>query len=115
VTTVALIANLNESDVSLAVIAPDRLRVEAPRGVVTPEVRATLAQHKAEIIAELCEREEDARRRAFFRELGRDPDAWREFEAQLDERAGVLQFDAGLSREEAETQAEIITYEDWLN
>jgi hypothetical protein len=31
----------------------ERLRVEAPRGAVTPEVRRTLAEHKPQLIAEL--------------------------------------------------------------
>lgn len=114
-TATAILFVLEAFGMNLGVVAPDRLRVEAPRGVVTPEVRAALQHYKSDIIAELLERDEDAQRRAFFRKLGHYPDRWREFEAQMNERAAIMEFDGGLTRDEALTQAEIITYEDWVN
>ena len=49
----AIIRKLCASGVSLAVVAPNRLRVEAPSGVVTTDLLAIIAQHKAEILSEL--------------------------------------------------------------
>ncbi len=108
-----LVAELRGKDVRLSVAGPDRLHVNAPERVVTPELVDALRQHKADIIAEL--RRRDAEARAFFRKLGRDPDAWREFEIQMERRADALQSDGGIARDQALAQAEILTYEDWLN
>jgi hypothetical protein len=113
-TATAIPAQLEASGVSLGIVKPDRLRVEAPRGVVTPEVRATLQRYKSDIITELLERDE-ARRRAFFHELGCDPDRWREFETQMDERAAIMEIDGGLTRDQTLFQAELMTFEEWIN
>ncbi len=37
-------------------VSGDRLRYEAPRGTVTPELRDTLTQHKTELLSLLTER-----------------------------------------------------------
>lgn len=114
-TATVFLTELQASGVTLAFVAPDRLRVEAPCGVVTPELRAALAQHKLDIIAELRRRQQDAQRLVFFRELGRHPDAWREFETQMEERASIMEIDDEVKRYEALAQAEMATYEEWLN
>ena len=54
-----------------------------PRGALTPELLAALRRHRAEIAAILREAQADA----------------------AEERAAILEFDAGLSRAEAERRA----------
>ncbi len=46
----ALLSHLRQNDVQMW-LEGDRLRVNAPKGVLTPELQTTLAKHKAEIIA----------------------------------------------------------------
>jgi hypothetical protein len=52
VTARELLATLRRSGIELTVHG-GRLRVEAPRGAVTPELRRELREHKPELIAEL--------------------------------------------------------------
>ncbi len=61
----------------------DRLRWVAPVGVVTEADLSALREHKAEVMAILRESESD----------------------RIEERAAILQFDAYLSRREAERRA----------
>jgi TubC N-terminal docking domain len=110
-----LLADLRTKDVRLSVPEPDRLHVNAPESLVTPEFLETLRARKADIIAELRRHDEDGERDAFYRELGRDPDVWREFQYQREERAAILEFDGGLSRDEATALAEVMTADQWLN
>ncbi len=49
-TAVALLAELRERGATVAVVG-DRLRIEAPRGVLTPELRTRLAAAKPELLA----------------------------------------------------------------
>jgi hypothetical protein len=72
------------------------LDLDAPRGVLTEAKLDVLRKQNSSIITELRSRDEDARRGAFFRELGRDPDHWREFETRMEERAGIMENDGGL-------------------
>jgi pyochelin synthetase len=59
-TAAALLAELRNRGAALAVVG-DKLRVEAPVGTITPEIREALARHKATLLAmlssdsELCE------------------------------------------------------------
>ncbi len=53
----ALLADLAARDVRLSV-AGDRLRVNAPRGVLTTELRRTLSEHKVELLSLLSGRGE---------------------------------------------------------
>ncbi|HEX7422874.1 MAG TPA: hypothetical protein VF311_03155 [Terriglobales bacterium] len=48
-TAVALLADLRNRGASIAAVG-DRLRIEAPAGTVTPEMRAALAAHKSELL-----------------------------------------------------------------
>lgn len=110
-----LVADLRARNVRLSVPEPDRLHVNAPESLVTPEFLETLRERKADIIAELRRRDEDTQERALYRELNRNPDLWREFETQMEERAAIMEFDGGLSREEATALAEVMTADQWLN
>jgi hypothetical protein len=91
------------------------LELDAPRGFITPDLRKTLAQHKTQVLHALAERQQQAAISAMRRELGRDPDAWREFETQREERAGILEYDANMPRDVAELEAERMTLESWLD
>jgi hypothetical protein len=62
-TAAALLADLRKRGASIAAVG-DRLRIEAPAGTVTPEMREVLTRHKAALLAmlsrgagdsELCE------------------------------------------------------------
>jgi hypothetical protein len=48
-TAVALLAELQHRGASVAVVG-ERLRVEAPTGTVTPQMREALAAHKSELL-----------------------------------------------------------------
>ena len=61
----------------------DRVRWFAPVGVVTEADLAELRRHKAEVLAILREDERD----------------------RIEERAAILEFDAGLTRSEADRRA----------
>ena len=78
----AIIDRLHRRGVRLHVNG-DRLRWFAPVGVMTKADLSALRQHKAEVLAII--REQDADR--------------------IEERAAILQFDAYLSRREAERRA----------
>ncbi len=51
---------LRARDVVLAPVG-DRLHYDAPKGALTPELRQALAEHKAELLAELAAEEADRR------------------------------------------------------
>jgi hypothetical protein len=78
----ALLDGLHRRGVRLR-IDGDRLRWFAPVGVVTDADLNALRDHKAEVLAILREEQSD----------------------RIEERAAVLQFDAYLSRREAERRA----------
>ncbi len=78
----ALLDGLHKRGVRLR-IDGDRLRWFAPVGVVTEADLSALREHKAEVLAILREAETD----------------------RIEERAAILQFDAYLSRREAERRA----------
>lgn len=50
----ALLADLSAAGVILTA-AGDKLRIEAPAGAITPELRARLAEHKAALLARLID------------------------------------------------------------
>lgn len=55
-TAATLLAELRTRGATVAAVG-DRLRIEAPAGTVTPEMRAALAKHKAALLTllEACE------------------------------------------------------------
>lgn len=78
-TAQALLRQLTGLGVRLSVVS-GRLRLDAPAGVVTPELRATLAQRKGEILAALATPEQAAELRRLVPEQCRrynEPDAER--------------------------------------
>ena len=77
-----LIDGLHRRGVRLRVDG-DRLRWRAPVGVMTEADLAALREHKPDVLAIIREEQSDA----------------------LEERAAILQFDAYLSRREAERRA----------
>lgn len=91
----ALIA-LAEAGVVLLLDA-GRLRFRAPTGAVTDDLRADVAACRPALVALV------AAGGALPVERGSWPDPWL---TEVEERAGILQFDGGLSREVAEREAE---------
>ncbi len=106
----SLISDLRARGVFLAAIG-DRLRVDAPVGVVSPDLRAALAQHKPELVR-LLSRPSDARRTALdgpyvetahgYLAPGDLPDEWRDW---YEERAAIREYHGGQAREHAEAEA----------
>lgn len=72
----------------------DRLHVDAPKGLLTPELLDELRRHKAELLA-----------------LLHDPvaNAVEDLHEHWSERAAILEHDAGLPRAQAEEQAAAMT------
>lgn len=58
-TAVALLAELRSRGASVAVVG-DRVRVEAPAGTITPEIRQTLASYKPALLAILNDEARDS-------------------------------------------------------
>ena len=101
----ALIEELAERDIHLSV-SDSRLRYRAPRGALTPELRAELKAHKSGIMAALAGAPE-----ACAGDVP-EPDDWgaadwgaEDWQALYDERAAIAEHDGGLSRPEAEVVA----------
>jgi len=86
----ALLDEFEGAGVRLIPTGTDGLRVDAPRGVITPEVRDSLQRHKAEIIA-LLQPE---------REVAGEVDEI-ELLHLFHERAAIMEIDGGLLREDA--------------
>lgn len=61
-TPAELLAELERLNVKVT-LAGDKLCFEAPAGVLSPELKETIAQHKQSLIEELQKREEEYRRR----------------------------------------------------
>jgi hypothetical protein len=77
---------------------PDGLRYEAPRGALTPELRAELAKHKAELLAMLAE-PADAERLDIADCMALIAEAFRTVEAEYIEGAlSMLDADPGLEQ-----------------
>lgn len=93
-TPAELLDEASHRGVRLFVVGSE-LRFRAPRGALTPELKAALVEHKSALL-ELLGRPAAPPRPANLTvgELER-----------LEERAGILEFDAGLSRSEAEAEA----------
>ncbi len=72
----------------------DRLYVDAPKGLLTPDLLDELRRHKAELLALL----HDVL-----------PDTVEDLAEHWNERAAILEYDAGLPRAQAEEQAAAMT------
>jgi hypothetical protein len=62
----ALLSDLREAGVVLTLSGPDHLKVDAPKGVITPELRDALVKHKPELlklVAQEAARSEEAARK----------------------------------------------------
>ena len=81
----------------------DSLRYRAPAGALTPSLRQALATHKVEVLSHLRGEAVD-----LPVHVGDWPAPW--LEAYI-ERAGIMEFDGGLPRIEAERRAEELVRE----
>ena len=95
-----LVADLQDRDVRMSV-ENNRLVVDAPKGVITPSLTDVLQRQKSEIIALLVA----------------TVDGWsrEDWLAIYDERAGIVEYDGGVSRSEAEAQAYECCVSEWMN
>ena len=95
-----LVADLQDRDVRMSV-ENNRLVVDAPKGVITPSLMDVLQRQKPEIIALLVA----------------TVDGWsrEDWLAIYDERAGIAEYDGGVSRSEAEAQAYECCVSEWMN
>lgn len=94
-----LLAELRRDDITLAPKG-DRLAFDAPAGTMTPAVQTMLRARKPELLAVL---RGDYLNAAAALLLGvPDPEQRAELACQLDERAGICEYEGGMSRGEAE-------------
>lgn len=96
-----LIEQLRDRDIRLSANG-DQLVVDAPRGALTEQLRGTLQEHKAELLAVLTDRNLWARRAAGLLSGVADPDLRADLRELFEHRAAVCEFDGGLSRADAE-------------
>ena len=100
----ALLEQLRDRDIRLSANG-DRLVVDAPRGALTEQLRWTLQEHKAELLAIVTAPDLWARRAAGLLSSVADPDRRADLRELFEHRAGVCEFGGGLSRTNAERLA----------
>ena len=92
-----LLATLKRLDVRLEPRG-DRLRVDAPAGTITPDLREAMITHKVELLALLA----GGRAPTIIEHPGQLSPDWR---IEWEERAAIREIDGGLLREHAEYAA----------
>jgi hypothetical protein len=80
-----------------------RLRLDAPKGILTPHVQERVRASKFDIMDAL--RQPSARRLSAMLSRMDDGDTRQMFRDLFEERAGVFEYECGLSRDEAERLA----------
>ena len=97
----ALLARLRERDIQLTADG-DRLVVDAPRGLLTDQLRGVLRNRKAELLTILGDADHWARRAAGLLSTVADADRRADLRELFEHRAAVCEFDGGLDRADAE-------------
>lgn len=97
-TAVEVLAACDAKHIRLVVVG-DHLQYRAPRGAVTDALREAVARHRADIVEMVR-----ARIAVAHEAPAAWPEPWRE---RFEERAAILEFDAGLTRKNAETTAAV--------
>lgn len=95
----ALLDKLAGAGVVLVAAPPDRPRFRAPRGALTPDLRAEVAMARADILVRLL----DADTGGLPARVAEWPEDWRH---AVEERAALLEFEGHRPREVAEDEAE---------
>lgn len=95
----ALLGELADAGVVLPVAAPDRRRFRAPRGALTPDLRAQVAVARADIITRLL----DADAGGLSARIAEWPEDWRH---AFEERATIMEFEGHRPREVVEEEVE---------
>jgi hypothetical protein len=80
-----------------------RLRLDAPKGILTPDVQDRIRASKSGIMDAL--RQPWARRLSAMLSAMDDADARQMLRDLFEERAGIFEYECGLAREEAERLA----------
>jgi len=102
VTVEALLTEMRRRRVHVE-LAGTRLRYMTVSRVPDPQLLAALRQRKLEILRYFVDRE----RADCVGAMGRLPEHWSEdAREEYEERAAIMEFEGGLSRQEAETLAE---------
>jgi hypothetical protein len=101
-TAAALITDLARHEISLSVNG-EKLRVEGPAELLTAELRALLAPRKPELMAVLTGDWCGAAAAVFGTIC--DVEIRGDVQHRFDERAGICEYDGGVSRADAERMA----------
>jgi len=112
-TAIAIVEKLQAAGVRFSVTLPDRLRVRAPRGVVTPALRSTLVHRKPQVLCALAERQRQAAIASMLRNVNDQLELRQQLEFEIEERAAILEFDGNMPRQRAEREAKRMTLEVW--
>ena len=99
-----VLQQLRERDIRLTA-SGDRVVVDAPRGVLTEQLRDTLRDRKAELLAILTAPDRWARQAAGLLASVADPDRRADLRELFEHRAAVCEHDGGQSRADAERVA----------
>ncbi len=99
-----LLEQLRDRDIRLSANG-DRLVVDAPRGLLTGQLRDTLRHRKSELMTILRVGDYWARQASALLATVTDRDRRAELRELFEHRAGVCEFDGGLSRGAAERVA----------
>jgi hypothetical protein len=105
VTTADLVSELEAKGVVLTACG-DELAFDAPQGVMTPDLKAELAGQKREVLSLLRQVGHYGRwAKALVRLVSAQQPRQEELLEGFDERVGVLEYEAGWRRHDAEEQA----------
>lgn len=99
-----VLQQLRERDIRLTA-SGDRLVVDAPRGVLTEQLRDALRERKAELLAILTAPDHWARQAAGLLATVADPDRRADLRELFEHRAAVCEYDGELGRADAERLA----------
>lgn len=109
-----LIENLRAKGFALE-LRNGRLAVK-PKDKLTSEMRFNIANNKADIITLLRFELHSDEIRLMLSEINKtDTDALIQLQDETEERTAILEFDAGLSRQDADIKAEVLTVLAWFD
>jgi hypothetical protein len=108
-----LLSDLRGQDFTVALLE-GRLAVK-PKERLTDELRFAIREHKVALLLELEFEENETKIKTMLREVSKNEAAWLELEAQIEERAAIMEFDGLIDHDEANTRAELLTLLTWVD